>query len=78
MELNYNVRTSFPNVVVHILCTHFHSYDELVVGAPMFTTLSPLMPERGRVYIFFNTRVCVQYVRTYKIHIVHIYTYVIS
>lgn len=32
-------------------------YDELLVGAPMYTMLDDLSPEQGRVYVFFNTGV---------------------
>lgn len=39
------------------------SYDELVVGAPMYTEIPPgrsnlvVKPEIGRVYVFYNTGV---------------------
>ena len=37
------------------------SYDALLVGAPMYTELdNGIMPEVGRLYVYFNTRtVCV-------------------
>ena len=33
------------------------SYDELLVGAPMYTSFDPLAVERGRIYVFFNDEV---------------------
>ena len=34
-------------------------YDEVLVGAPMYTTLgSPNKVEQGRLYVFFNSEVC--------------------
>jgi hypothetical protein len=31
-------------------------YDDLLVGAPMYTSFNPLVPERGRLYVYFNHR----------------------
>lgn len=41
-------------------CDYFlcDSYDELLVGAPMYSSLNPLVVERGRLYVFFNAGVC--------------------
>ena len=34
-------------------------YDELLVGAPMYTFLgNPIQVERGRLYVYFNNGVC--------------------
>ena len=34
-------------------------YDELLVGAPMYSALDHLAVEKGRLYVFFNDGVCV-------------------
>ena len=45
----------------NVVIIGFPSYDELVVGAPMYTSTDDLdfLVERGRVFIFFNDGVCV-------------------
>ena len=51
------------NLSAHILfltesyLTSAFSFDELVVGAPMYTDIHLAAVERGRVYVFNNTRV---------------------
>ncbi len=48
-------------VTSYIICLMiiFFRFDELLVGAPMYTNLDPLRVEQGRLYVFFNTGVII-------------------
>ena len=52
---NYGILIVMSYDVIHYLA--LFSYDELLVGAPMYTLLDPLFPEQGRLYVFFNNGV---------------------
>ena len=42
---------------------YLHSYDEVVVGAPFYSQINSdsVVPEIGRVYIFINTKVSIEF-----------------
>lgn len=45
------------SILLLVLIPHVYTcrYDELIVGAPMYSTVSPMVsPEQGRVYIYLN------------------------